>query len=115
MNWYIVKIVFNIQINNSDNQSQFDEQLRLVEAPTAIDAFMNARVIGKKEEEVFKNEKGEDVCWKFIDVTEIELLKEFKNGAELYSFTHEHKESDDYINFIRLKAQLLQTRHAVFA
>ena len=115
MNWYIAKIIFNIQLNNGINHSQFDEQLRLIEAAGPADAFSKARLLGKEEENRFKNENGEDVTWKFIDVADIQQLNELQHGTEVYSFTHEDRESDDYINFIRRKAQILQIRDYAFA
>lgn len=115
MNLYIAKIVFNINISDGKNLSQFDEQLRLIEASTFTDAFYKARLLGKKEEHLFLNEKKETVSWKFIDVSDVQPINELKHGTEIYSSTHVDAESTDYINFIRQKALVLQTQDATFA
>ena len=115
MKKYIAKLVFNIQVKDGVNQSQFDEQLRLIEATTSADAFLKARMLGEKEQTIFKNATGENVNWKFIDVSDIQLLNSLNDGTEIYSFTREEEDSKDYINFIRRKAQVLQIREMAFA
>ena len=113
MNWYLIKFIFNIQIDKTDSQFQFDEQLRLINALSVSDAFLKARNLGKKEEDVFLNDKGEQVVWKFIDVTEVKLLQNFEHGQEIYSSITEHPQPED-INFIQQKAQFLQIQHTNF-
>lgn len=115
MKWYIVKLVFNIHISNDRNSSQFDEQLRLVEASDPTSAFAKARLIGNKEEHSFTNDKGENVSWKFIDVAELNFMNELKHGAEIYSHTHEDNQPEDYINFIRLKSLMIQSGDLIYA
>ena len=115
MNWYIAKLVFNININNGSNNSQFDEQLRLLEASEPGSAFAKARALGRREEDSFLNEKGENVTWKFIDVSDVQPLSELKHGAEIYSGTLTDDQPEDYINFIRLKALMIQSNDLVYA
>ena len=115
MNWYLAKIIFNININNGMNASQFDEQLRLIEAQTPDEAFFKARALGKQEEESFINEKKNTVDWKFIDVAELTQLNELKDGSEIYSNTHEADEVNAYIKFVKHKAMLIQSNHLIFA
>ena len=51
MEKYLAKLMFNINIDNGNDASQFDEQVRIIESRSLEDAFYKARVIGKKEEE----------------------------------------------------------------
>ena len=44
MNWYVVKIVFKIVSVKEVNQTQFDEQLKLIEAANEEEALLNSRV-----------------------------------------------------------------------
>ena len=53
MEKYLAKLMFNINIDNGNDASQFDEQIRIIESPSLEEAFYKARVIGKKEEEVW--------------------------------------------------------------
>jgi Domain of unknown function (DUF4288) len=114
MNWYIAKIVFNININEGYNQSQFDEQLRLIEAINLDEALEKAKKIGKAEEHFFTNSKQEKVHWNFIDVMELNLLPELKHGAELYSFTHTTDKLYDYIYLVQQKSKSVQKVKSIY-
>jgi hypothetical protein len=113
MNWYLTKLVFSIEIENK-KCSQFDEQLRLVSALTNEEAFYKARTVGKNEAVVFKNELQKRVAWEFIDVSEVILIPDLKDGTEIYSHTHETQDANDYIRFVKHKASAIQSQHLVF-
>lgn len=115
MNWYIAKLVFNININDGRNNSQFDEQLRLIQASDPGSAFIKARSLGRNEQHSFLNKKEENVEWKFIDVADIQPLNELKHGAEVYASTHTDDQPEDYINFIRLKSLVIQSEELALA
>ena len=91
MNWYLVKIVYQIICGNS-RVAQFDEQLRLISATG-------------KEEEVFYNTKQEKVQWKFINISELYKLGDMIDGAELYSCIEEKGDAATYIKTINSKAE----------
>ena len=90
MNWYLVKIVYQIICGNS-SVAQFDEQLRLISA-------------SGKEEEIFYNTKQEKVQWKFINISELYKLGEMIDGAELYSRIEEKADAGTYIETVNSKA-----------
>ena len=115
MSSYLAKLVFNIIIENKNITSQFDEQIRIIQAKNKEDAFMKARLLGKKEEESFKNKNNELVQWKFIDIAGLYSLQELQDGEQLYSQTHEADDSGNFIHFIREKAMLIQTNFLTFA
>jgi hypothetical protein len=46
MNWYIAKLVFAINHQGLNDSTQFDEQLRLIEAKDKLEGLMKARMIG---------------------------------------------------------------------
>ena len=114
MNLYLSKLVFNIIIEGKEIQ-QFDEQIRIIQAQNLESAFLKARVLGKKEEELFLNEKKQQVNWKFIDVMDIYALDEFEDGQQLYSNTHELSDAESFIKYTREKSMLLQTNFLTFA
>src|SRR3954464_10338756 len=87
MKKYLVKLMFNINIDNGNNTSEFDEQIRVVEANSLENAFYKARSLGKKEEETFLDAESKMVSWNFIDVAEVYPLEEIKDGEQLYSNT----------------------------
>lgn len=115
MQRYLAKLMFNINIDNGSHASQFDEQIRIVESNTLADAFHKARIIGKKEEEVFFNNDDKPVKWKFIDVLDLYPLEELKDGDQVYSTTHENEDSKLFIDYIRSKSMLIQAKSLTFA
>lgn len=104
MNWYITKVVFAITREGSESRKQFDEQLRLIAADNAEEAFLKARTVGLGEEECFYNDKNKKVKWEFINVSEVIPLKGLEDGAEVYSRIHETEEGLSYIHFVHQKA-----------
>lgn len=109
MNWYISKIVFKISAENTQHKPQFDEQLRLIAATCAEEAFIKARTIGITEEDSFLNSRNNTVRWEFINVSEVIPLSKIEDGMELYSHIHETDEAKSYIHCIHQKAIFLRT------
>jgi hypothetical protein len=112
MNWYITKIVFNI--NAEQNANQFDEQLRLVNAESKEEAFLKARTIGLREEDTFYNDNMREVKWEFVNVSEIIQVNKLEDGTELYSRIHETEEASQYIHFVHQKAIALRKNSTLF-
>lgn len=109
MNWYISKIVFRISAENKQQTPQFDEQLRLIAANSAQEAFLKARMIGIVEEDSFLSDSKNTVRWEFINVSEIVPLNKLEDGMEIYSQIHETKEARSYIHCVHQKAIFLRT------
>jgi len=105
--WFIAKIIFNI-ITGRDNKSQFEEQIRLVEAESTEEAFLKARAIGIGEEEILVHHEGRNVEWKFVDVADLIPLQSFRSGLEIYSQIHEIEESQQYIHSIHQRGMNLR-------
>jgi len=115
MKRYLVKLMFNINIDNGNHNSQFDEQIRIVESYGMENAFHKARSMGKKEEETFVNTDNKLVQWQFIDVVDIYELDTIKDGEQVYSNTHEKDDTNSFINYIRQKAMVIQAKNLTFA
>ena len=111
---YLAKLMFNIHIEDGENNSQFDEQIRLIESHTFEGAFQKARCIGRHEETVFLNQGNKKITWKFIDVVELFPLQEFSDGEQLFSITHEDQNADTLINYIREKSMEVQVKSLTF-
>jgi hypothetical protein len=107
MNWYLAKFVFRIICGDGAHSPQFDEQLRLVAGNSKEEAFQRAQDMGRKEEESFYNRKHELVRWQFINISELYLLSELIDGAELYSRIEEQANADAYVYTINQKAENL--------
>ena len=108
MNWYLVKLVFRIICGDGQHTAQFDEQLRIIEAPDEKEAFVKAQQIGVQEEDTFSNNKQQLVQWKFINIAELYRLNGFIDGAELYSRIYETENADHYISVTHARAANIQ-------
>lgn len=97
-------------MDETKQTTQFDEQLRIVSARDENEAFLKARMIGVREEDQFLNDEQRLIKWKFIDVTELNLLEELKDGMEIYSCINEHEESERYIYYIQQKATSIEEK-----
>ncbi|MDQ3845373.1 MAG: DUF4288 domain-containing protein [Bacteroidota bacterium] len=107
MSWYLTKVIYRIICGTGDHKAQFDEQLRLVEASSKQEAFEKARAIGKKEQIIFRNEKQQQVQWKFVDVCEVYQLHEIVDGTEIYSRIEEKDDAAFYEDVVHKKAHYL--------
>lgn len=105
MNWYLAKFVFRIVCGEGNHTAQFDEQLRLIAARDKEEAFRKAQQMGKTEEETFVNLKEQLVHWQFINVSELYLLSNLIDGAELYSRIEEKDNADAYVYTVNQKAE----------
>ncbi|MEO6883760.1 MAG: DUF4288 domain-containing protein [Bacteroidia bacterium] len=110
MNTYLVKLVFNISIEDKKKTSQFDEQIRLIKANDTKDAFFKAKMLGRQEEDVFVNKNNEVVKWEFIDVIDLYPLQDLQDGEQLYTLTHETEDTDSFIRFTHHKSMLTQAK-----
>ncbi len=110
MKWYLAKIVYQIVCGDGDHLGQFDEQLRLIYANTAEEAFIKGCAVGKKEEEIFYNQRQQLVTWRFINVPELHSLSPLTDGAEVFSWINEVDDADAYCSFVHTKANELKKR-----
>ena len=115
MEKYLAKLMFHINIDNGEDASQFDEQVRIIESNSLEDAFHKARVIGKKEEETFMDSHNKLVSWQFIDVSDVYPLEEVKDGEQVYSSSHKINDTGSFIKFIRQKSMEIQAKNLTFA
>ena len=114
INWYFVKLVFNIDIDFGQSNTQFDEQWRTIEATSEEEALFKAEKLAAEEEENFTNHKSNHVMWKFIGITEIHLLSDLTERGKISSFTHEKPEPAAYIRYIKNKFAFLKDKSGVF-
>ena len=108
MDWYLAKIVYQIICGEGNHTPQFDEQLRLIAACSYSDAFDKATAIGLNEEHQFPNHAQKLVQWKFINVSELYCMRDYSDGAEVYSWIKEIYDPQFYISEVHKKARRLQ-------
>lgn len=108
MPMFIAKIVFNIVTGQEGSRSQFEEQLRLVDAVNLEEAYLKARAIGIGEEEELLRDGQPSIKWQFVDVTDLLPLPSLTTGSEIYSQIHETEESREYIHNIHQRGMALR-------
>ena len=111
MKWYLAKIVFQIICGDGNHAAQFDEQLRLIAASDEDEAFEKAGRIGKNEQDSFYNLKEQLVRWQFVNVSELYLLSELIDGAELYSRINEVDDAGAYTSFVHRRAESIRKKY----
>ena len=84
MNWYLVKMVYRI-IVGEESTSQFEEQLRLIEADSPTKAIDKAYQTGVIENTECTDHFRSLVKWKFLNVTELYRLHQPSDGVEIFS------------------------------
>jgi hypothetical protein len=115
MKTFIAKLIFNININQDSDSSQFDEQIRIIKADSVHEAYHKAKSIGQKEEETFANPKMQLIEWKFINVLDIYDMDSYKEGEQLYSQTIFENDSQSYIQYLLEKSKKFQEKNVIFA
>ncbi len=109
MKWYVTQLVFRVHISGVEGLAEFEEQLRLLQAPDGREAFEKARLAGQKEAgEVVHVPQGRSIRWEFIDVCMLYELKELLDGAQLSSVTRRPQDADAYIEMTRGRAHHIQ-------
>ncbi|OUS24524.1 hypothetical protein A9Q99_24310 [Gammaproteobacteria bacterium 45_16_T64] len=77
MNYYGVRIsvicVVDDEVIPEDGYT-LDVQVHIVEAKDYEEAFSNALVIGKQQEQTYKNDSGNDVVWRLKEIEYIRKL-----------------------------------------
>ena len=99
MNWYFIKMNFRVICGSGNHRPQFNEQLRIIEAPDLVSAVEKAKRVSLNEIQALDGL----VQWKLVAVTEVFVLSELADGAELFSTTTETDHAEDYIDSILLK------------
>lgn len=108
MTWYIIKLIFRIRTETGNN-TQFDEQIRMIHASGDEEALMKARLTGVRNEDDPDNSHTA-TKWEFIDVAELMAVPIFADGMELYSRIHETEDEENYLQYIKSRSQQIETR-----
>lgn len=105
MNWYIAKLVFNVNINHGEHRTQFDESFRMLEALNLEDAKEKAWQLGKCNDETFTNVHGDIIHWDFVAVEHIAPITRVTDGQEIFSQTRIEILPAEYAKGLQMKTQ----------
>lgn len=108
MNWYLAKMVYQVISGNGNHAPQFDTQFRLIRADELNWAWEKATTVGRLGETIFRNDRSEDVVWKFIAVEDVCLIESLEDGAQVYGSTTEPEDETSFIQRTREKSRLMK-------
>lgn len=106
LNWYLVKLVYQVVSGEGAHTPQFDEQLRLIRADELDWAWEKAKVLGQIGAFNFINDHKLEVKWKFVDVVDVYEIGEIEDGVQIYSYTEEPEDVIAYLNLTKTKASI---------
>ena len=109
LNWYLVKLVYQVVSGEGAHTPQFDEQLRLIRADELDWACEKAKVLGQIGAFTFLNDSNVEVKWKFVDVVDVCEIGEIEDGVQIYSSTEEPEDISSYLTLINAKAKRIFT------
>jgi hypothetical protein len=87
MKWYVASLLIKSRVGD-DHQAPYmcDEQVRLIKASDAEEAYNKALKIGHEEEQTYLNGDGETVYWEFEGLINLEEFdEEIEDGVEIRS------------------------------
>jgi hypothetical protein len=100
-------MVFRISFGKGEHKAQFEEQIRIIAAPTAEAALEKANIMAVTEKNQAKD-SGSLVKWQFVTITELYRLHNFIDGAELFSQVREEENGDLFEEKMHRKAEHLR-------
>ncbi|HQH29236.1 MAG TPA: DUF4288 domain-containing protein [Oligoflexia bacterium] len=88
MNWFAVVLLFESEVaDGKDGKRLQEESVRLFKGNTKEEAEEKARLLGTQEEVSYRNTYGSEVCWRYVEITEVQDLCEndIFDGVEVFS------------------------------
>jgi Domain of unknown function (DUF4288) len=112
MNWYLIKLIYQIVIGDGPHVPQFDVQLRLISADDPDWALEKAEIVGRIGASSFINASNEQVRRTFIAVEDVRKIGDLEDGAELYAQIIEPDNMAEYLKLTVSKARRLVEAHS---
>jgi len=107
MNWFVAKMIFQIE-GNENTYPQFDEQLRLIDAVNEELALEMAHQLGYIYQEEIKSNNQQMINRKFVAVTELDYLGNIEHGKEIHYKIVEPDNMTNYLELVNEKANSLR-------
>ncbi len=107
MNWYVVKMIFQVVQEDAKDSLQYDEQFRLIRADSSEWALQKASTLGTLEDSAFLNGHRQEVKWKFIAVVDVAKVDNWEDGAELHASTIAPDNELNYLDEVHSRAKAL--------
>jgi hypothetical protein len=86
--WFSARLLFESRHpDETDVEKVFEDRIVLLEADDEHEAEREARKLGSKSREEYKNQFGNRVIWEFVELLDLVPLttEDIAHGSELYS------------------------------
>jgi hypothetical protein len=83
--WYSARLILKCTVGIQTSDFLFDEQVRLIKADTAEEAYSKAVKLGCEEESEYLNNEKQKVKWSFEGLFDLDIIAALKDGAEISS------------------------------
>ncbi|AOM75882.1 DUF4288 domain-containing protein [Pedobacter steynii] len=107
MKWFVLRYIFQIISGDGNYASQFDEQLRLIQAVDAQDALQKGEGQSENFHRPFRNCNGELVKWEFICIADLYEIEPPGHGSEVGSVLHEPKDMVVFLDELKRREAFL--------
>lgn len=83
--WYSAILILKCTVDNQVSDFLFDEQVRLIEANNAEEAYQKALKLGEGLVVEYLNEDHQSVKWTFEGLFDLDCIESLEDGAEITS------------------------------
>src|SRR5688572_13518311 len=112
MNRFLIKMNFQIRI--AEENSRFDEQLRVMDALNEEEALFKGIALGKGEETLYLNSEAEEVSWKFLGISDVINLTAMKPGDLVTERLCRKTDHESYKAYLKKKSLEIQVKNISF-
>jgi uncharacterized protein (UPF0548 family) len=98
--WYVATVVIQCIIEgHSSGPWTCDEQIRVLRALDDDSAYEKALQLGKGEEHSYENADGQIVSWKFVGISDLEVISSasIKDGTEIKTHLFKSQEPSELV------------------
>lgn len=100
LQWYVATLLISCQVGDGESPMRLcDEQIHVIRAYDAPQAYAKARAVGKAAEVTYENADGAWVAWQFVGLMELSELDAavIRDGTEIRSRLFHHRNPQDLI------------------
>lgn len=109
MEFYIARLVFQIQHEIKPEHIQFEECVCLVKAPHYSEALDLAEQIGRNKQLRLTDVRGYVVDWVFVGIAQLEQTSIPDHGSELFSHIRIQENASEFVQYIRAMHENLRS------
>ncbi len=111
MEFYIARLVFQIQHEIKPEHIQFEECVCLVKAPHFAEAVDLAEHIGRTKQVRLTDVRGYIIDWIFVGIAQLDQTSIPDHGSELFSHIRIQENATEFVQYIRSMHESLRSLH----